>query len=56
VEVMDYLAEQVRTIKNLCEVALILRELNRNELLPTILETIMLEAEDMVDEYCVEDK
>lgn len=54
-EKQDFLLEQIKTIHNLTEVATILRNMNRDELLPTILELIYLEAQDMVDTYCIEE-
>lgn len=49
----DYLLEQIKTIRNLCEVALLLRESNRGGLLPTILELIFEESQSMNDDNCV---
>jgi len=45
--------EQLSTTINLCRIALLLFSLKKKELLPTILEAILLEAQDMVDDYCV---
>lgn len=53
---MDYLLESVKTIRSLCEIAVVLRNLGREDLLPTVLEIVLLEAQDMVDEYCVEEE
>lgn len=49
----DFLLEQIKTISNLCQIAVMLRELNKDELLPTILELMLLECQDLVDVYCV---
>ena len=49
----EQLLEQLKTIKNLVEVAVILVNLGREELLPTVLELLYLESQDIVDEYCV---
>lgn len=49
----DYLLEQVKTIKNLCEIAILLRQMGKNELLPTVLELVFGEAQQMNDDYCV---
>jgi len=49
----DFLVEQIKTISNLCEIAIILRGLNKDELLPTVLELMMVECQDIVDIYCV---
>ena len=49
---MNELLEQLKTIKNLVEVAVILINLGRENLLPTILELLYLESQG-IDEYCV---
>lgn len=51
---IDYLLEQVKTIRNLCETAIVLRNIGREDLMPTILEIILLEAQELVDQNCVE--
>ena len=48
---MDYLLEQVKTIHNLAEIAILLRA--RVDLLPTILELILVEAQDLNETHCV---
>lgn len=48
-----WLIEQLQTITNLTDVAQILIALNREDLLPTILELIHKEAQDITDTYCV---
>ncbi len=54
----DYLAEQIKSIKNLCDVALILRnqglQTDKHSLLATVLETIFKEVQEMNDEYCID--
>jgi len=50
-----YLREQVKTIKNLCDIALVLQNVGRNELMPTVLELILVESQDLVDSNCVVD-
>ena len=50
-----WLPEQLKTIKNLCITAEILIENKRPELLPTILEIIHLESQDIINENCIED-
>ena len=52
----DYLIEQVKTIRNLCDIAILLREGERNDLLPTILELILMESQQLVENYCIIDK
>lgn len=49
----EWLGEQLKTIINLCDVGLILWRDRTNRLLPTVLETILQEAQGVVDEYCV---
>lgn len=48
------LKERIKTIRNLCETVLVLIEAKRPELLPTVLEIIFIEAQEMTDEHCVE--
>ncbi len=50
---MDILLEQIKTIKNLAETALFLKELGREQLLPTILELMFVEIQTLNDDYCV---
>ena len=52
----DFVFEGIKTVRNLAEVAMILRNLGKNEYLPTILELMYLECQDLVDENCVEEK
>jgi hypothetical protein len=49
----EWLIEQLKTSKNLCDVALILAEANQNHLMPTILELLLQEVQTIVDENCV---
>ena len=49
----EYLAGQLGTIRNLTNIAQILINLGKFELLPTILELIYQESQDMVNTYCV---
>jgi len=48
-----WLPEQLKTIRNLTEVAQILIEHKQQRLLPTILELMFLECQQIVDEDCV---
>ena len=50
---MHWLSEQLKTIRNLTEIADILIILDKQTLLPTVLEYIFLEAQDITDSYCV---
>lgn len=49
----DILREQIRTIHNLSEVALIIYDMNRDDLLPTVLEELFIEAQQVNDDFCV---
>ena len=51
----DVFCEQLKTISNLVEIATILANLGRDSLLHTILELILVEVQDIVDTYCVEE-
>lgn len=53
-EMNEWLPEQLKTIRNLCLTAEVLIKENRDELLPTILEFLLEEAQNIVDENCVE--
>ena len=50
---VNQLIEDIKTVKNLTEVALLLIQHERNELLPTILELMFIEVQQITDEYCV---
>lgn len=49
----DWLEEQLKTMRNLCEAGLIVHGLCRDDLMPTILEEILVEAQQAVDDFCV---
>jgi len=54
----DFLLEQIKTIRNLCDVAIFLRqekgiECEKGSLLATILELLYEEAQSLTDEHCV---
>ncbi len=51
---MDWLPEQLKTIRNLCDIALLLRDVGKDELLPTVLELLYEQAQQVVDEQCIE--
>ena len=51
-EPCDWLLEQIKTCKNLCMIAEILIEQERKELLPTILELLFVEIDNIVEEHC----
>ena len=45
--------EQVKTISNLCAIAEVLVSVERKELLPTALELMFIEIQNINDDYCV---
>ena len=49
----EWLVERLKTTKNLCEIALLLKEQNRDEYLPTILELLLYYAQTVVEKTCV---
>lgn len=49
----DWLPEQLKTVKNLCDTALLLIEHNRRELLPTVLELLHEQSQTIIDKECV---
>ena len=52
----DWLLEQIKTVRNLCDIALVLSEQRidkRMTLLPTILELMLVEIQQIVEENCV---
>jgi len=53
---IDWLPDQLKTMRNLCDISLILIEREREELLPTVLELLYQEVQQIVDEFCVEKK
>ena len=48
----EWLSEQLKTIRNLVEISLLLIEQNREDLSPTALEILHLESQKIVDENC----
>ena len=50
---MEKLQEELKTIKNLCEIAQMLITNKKVEILPTVLEVIYIEAQQIVDEQCI---
>ena len=49
----DWLPDQLKTCGNLIEIALLLVELNKHYLLPTILEILFEQIQTILDENCV---
>lgn len=52
-EMTDWLPEQLKTIRNLTGVALLLIETNNRKWLPTILELLYEQCQQVIDENCV---
>lgn len=49
----DWLEDQLRTTRNLTDIALLLIETNHRELLPTILELLFEQVQTVLDENCI---
>ena len=52
-EELHYLKEYLRTLKNQAEIATLILEANRLDLLPTELECAYETAQFLVDNYCI---
>ena len=53
---VDWLGEQLKTIHNLAEISLVLYNLGKTELLPTVLELLAIELQTVLEEHCIVDK
>ena len=51
---MDWLPEQLKSVRNLCGMALLLIETNNQKWLPTILEVLYEQVQQILDEQCVD--
>ena len=49
----DSLLENIKVIRNLAEVAIVLRTKEKDTLLPTVLELMMIELQEVIDEHCI---
>ena len=49
----DVFCEQVKTIRNFVEIISVLTNLSREDLLPTVLELLLVEVQDIVNGFCV---
>ncbi len=49
----DWLLERLQTARNLIDIALILYNMNRDDLLPTVLELLYDQAHLILDEHCI---
>jgi hypothetical protein len=52
----DWLPEQLKTISRLCTISQILIDVNHRELLPTVLELMLIEIQNVIDENCVKNE
>lgn len=52
----DQLKEQILTIKNLCDLVQLVLDNDRNYLLPTVLELMGLEIQQIIDKECINDR
>ena len=50
-----WLPEQLKTIKNLCDIAQSLIDNGRVKLLPTVLELLQVEIQQVIEENCIVD-
>ena len=49
---MDELKEQLNTLRNLCDISLIVLASGEIRLIPTILEVFYMEATELLEQYC----
>ena len=52
-EINNWTIEQIKTIRNLCDISLIIIRVGKEELLPTLLEKMLEEVQGLVDEVCI---
>ena len=50
----NHLLNQLDTARKLTDIAVILVNVSRPELLPTVLELLLLHCQEIVDRYCIE--
>ncbi len=50
----EWLPEQLKTIKSMCDIAQILINTGNNHFVPTILELMQIEIQQVVEENCIE--
>lgn len=53
---MEQAKEQIKTLRNLCDIALLVVESGKVLLLPTILELLHIETARVVEEHCIADE
>ncbi len=49
----DWLLEKLKTIKNLAEVSIIIHNLNRHDIIYSVMELLYQEAQELLDEHCI---
>lgn len=52
----EWLPEQLKTVKSLVEIAQILIRAKQYLLLPTVLEILLVQAQEIVDDHCIVDE
>lgn len=50
-----WLRQTLNTISNLSDIAILVIEARRGDLLPTMLELLYIEAQDLTDQYCIKE-
>lgn len=56
VEKVNWLEEQLLTTRNLCDIALLLKRFNQQHLLPTVLELLFIEVQNLTLDHCVKEE
>jgi len=51
---VEWLNEQLNTCENLIELARLAIDYDRKELVPTVLELLLIEVQDLVEDNCIE--
>ena len=51
----NHLLNQLDTARKLTDIAVILVNVSQPELLPTVLELLLLHCQEIVDRYCIEE-
>ena len=51
----DWLPDQLRTTRNLCDISLLLIETDNRHLLATVLELLHYYTQTIIDENCIEE-
>ena len=52
-EPLEELTELIKSIKNRCDIYLLICHSGAEHLLPTLLEDLYVDAQQIIDEYCV---